>query len=85
MLLAFQYSFAFAAPLPTPLLLFATIASFAPRRSVGLLYNREDAERILRQKSIFNVNGGRSTHAQCKRKPFSKVPGGRFELPTKGL
>ena len=32
-----------------------------------------------------NVNSDRLSRLECKPKPFIKLPGGRFELPTKGL
>jgi hypothetical protein len=83
MLLAFQYSFAFAAPLPTPLLLLLPQSQVSLRGALLLLYDHEDPERILRRDPYkIQCNGSRSTDADCKPKPFSKVPGGRFELPT---
>ena len=65
---------------------------FSPRSQASfpdawlLLYDREDAARTARlNRRTIQRNSDRLSRLECKPKPFIKLPGGRFELPTKGL
>jgi hypothetical protein len=56
------------------------------RFALSYAYGHDDVERVLRQDRASNqCSADRMIRAKYKSTPYPGVPGGRIELPTKGL